>query len=215
MSLIQTDAPAILPTPGPETGKRALDLVCLALAAPLVLPLMAAIWLALLLTGGQPIFRQVRVGRDGQRFTMWKFRSMVPDADAALRRLCAEDQARAAEWRLRQKLKDDPRITRLGRILRKTSLDELPQLVNVLTGEMSLVGPRPFTTDQEQLYRDAGGRAYFRMRPGLTGLWQVHGRDSTAFEDRVTYDERYFGTRSLTLDLRVMLRTATVMTRGT
>lgn len=213
MSLSESLSGRLLPAL-PEPGKRFFDLAVLTLFVPLVLPLMLTIMVVLLLAGGRPFYAQTRIGRGGTPFRMWKFRSMVPDADAALARLCAADPALAAEWRRNQKLRNDPRVTRLGRLLRRTSLDEMPQLWNVARGEMSLVGPRPFMADQEDLYRDAGGIGYFRLRPGLTGLWQVNGRGRTDFAARVQFDEAYARTRSLMLDMRLILATARVLTSG-
>ncbi|WP_375263080.1 sugar transferase [Palleronia sp.] len=199
---------------GHDPAKRALDLIVLALLLPLILPLLAVVWAALVLGGGQPFYAQTRIGKDGTPFRLWKFRSMIPDADAALARLCAADTALAIEWAHNQKLRHDPRVTRLGRLLRRTSLDELPQLWNVARGEMSLVGPRPFMAEQEALYRAAGGIGYFRLRPGLTGLWQVSDRGRTDFATRVGFDETYARTRSLLLDLRLIAATARAMTEG-
>ena len=197
-----------------DPGKRAFDLAALVLLLPIVLPLIAAICLLLLLSGGRPFYAQARIGKGGLPFRMWKFRSMVPDADAALTNLCATDPALAVEWAQNQKLQHDPRVTRLGRLLRRTSLDELPQLWNVARGDMSLVGPRPFMAEQEDLYRAAGGRGYFRLRPGLTGLWQVSDRRRTEVSVRVKCDETYARTKSLLLDLRLIAATARAMTDG-
>ncbi len=129
--------------------------------------------------------------------------------------ICARDPAIAAEWATYQKLRHDPRITRAGAWLRKLSLDELPQIFNVLKGDMSLVGPRPFLPAQEPLYRQAGGRAYYRMRPGVTGLWQIVSRHDTTFAARVHFDETYGRTLSLRRDLALILRTAGVVLRRT
>lgn len=213
MSLSESLPRRLLPAL-PEPGKRLFDLTLLGVLLPVALALMVVIWAALMLAGGRPLYAQTRIGRGGVPFRMWKFRSMVPDAEAALIRLCATDPALAAEWRRNQKLACDPRITLLGRILRRTSLDELPQLWNVARGDMSLVGPRPFMAEQEELYRAAGGIGYFRLRPGLTGLWQVSGRERTDFGTRVGFDETYARTRSLLVDLRLILATAGALTTG-
>ncbi|APX91092.1 exopolysaccharide biosynthesis protein [Brevirhabdus pacifica] len=192
-------------------GKRALDLSLIALFSPLLAPLMLLLWLAVRAGGGAAFFAQDRVGLDGRVFRCWKLRSMIPDADLALRRLCRDDPALAAEWRRHQKLTADPRITRVGRLLRRTGLDELPQIWNVLRGEMSLVGPRPFMPSQRGLYGAAGGFLYYRMRPGLTGPWQVSGRSQSGFADRAAFDDLYHRTTSLRGDLRILLRTVAVV----
>lgn len=191
--------------------KRAFDLLLCAIFAPVVLPIIGAIWLWLALREGAPIFCHWRVGQGGQSFPCFKFRTMVPDAERVLEKICAADSAIAQEWEIYQKLADDPRITPLGRFLRATSLDELPQFFNVLRGEMSFVGPRPFAVDQERLYREAGGAAYFQMRPGITGPWQVEGRNRTSFEDRVHYDNLYWRHMSLRHDLVLILKTGWVV----
>ncbi len=192
-------------------GKRILDLALALLMLPLLLPVMALIALAVRSDGGPAFFVQDRVGRGGRVFRCLKFRTMIPDAEAELARLCAADPARAAEWARDQKLRDDPRITRAGRFLRQTSLDELPQILNVLKGEMSLVGPRPFLVDQAALYAAAGGRAYLRLRPGITGPWQIEGRGRTSFVERIRYDDLYFARLSLGYDLALMWRTLGVV----
>lgn len=198
-------------------GKRAFDLLVLVLAAPVVLPLITLIVAMVSLTGAGPFYAQHRVGRNGKVFRCWKIRTMVRDADAVLLRLLAEDADLAREWAVNQKLSRDPRITFVGRLLRKTSLDELPQLWNVLRGEMSLVGPRPFTPDQRSLYEaDFGGAAgYYMLRPGITGLWQVSLRNSGSFAERAHFDLEYARSLSFRGDLRIVLRTFGVVLRGT
>jgi lipopolysaccharide/colanic/teichoic acid biosynthesis glycosyltransferase len=199
--------------------KRWLD-ICLTLAAlPLVVPLLALLWLWVRRDGGPGFYRQARIGRNGQRFTCWKLRTMCLDADTALSRLLAHDPARALEWSDNQKLQNDPRVTRTGRWLRACSLDELPQLWCVLRGEMSLVGPRPFMPNQLHDYLAASGpdraRAYLAQRPGLTGLWQVEGRGGTDFAARARFDQRYASALSLRADLLLLLRTIGVVCRRT
>ncbi len=196
-------------------GKRMADII---LGLCLVPPAALVFGAALLnrAAGGGPVFyAQTRIGRGGRAFSCYKFRTMVTDADAQLARLCAEDPARAREWALYQKLTDDPRITRFGHLLRRTSLDELPQLLNVLRGDMSLIGPRPFTVEQEAAYRAAGGRAYFTLRPGITGPWQVSARHGSEFRARVNYDEAYGQSLSAAGDLAILWRTVSVVLRGT
>jgi exopolysaccharide production protein ExoY len=193
-------------------GKRALDILLVLVSVPVVMPLLAILMLALWLEGGRPLFPQRRLGQGGRVFTMWKLRTMVVDAEARLQQTLAADPVLRAEWESKQKLRRDPRITPLGQLLRKTSLDELPQFWNVLCGEMSLVGPRPMLPEQRACYP---GEAYFRLRPGVTGLWQVSDRNDTTFAARADFDTLYDEILSPGLDLRVMLATATVMARAT
>ena len=195
-------------------GKRIFDLGLVFLSAPLWAPLIAILWLIARRDGGAGFYGQERVGLNGQKFTCWKLRTMVPHAETVLDEMLAKNPDLAREWQLHQKLQNDPRITRIGAFLRATSLDELPQIWNVLRGDMSLVGPRPFMTDQTSLYTAAGGQAYFRLRPGITGLWQVGGRNATAFVDRIDYDDSYYMTVSFGLDIRLILRTFLVVLRS-
>ncbi|WP_284165262.1 sugar transferase [Frigidibacter sp. SD6-1] len=196
-------------------GKRCFDIFFVVLSLPVVLPVLLLIAALIWVEGGRPFYMQERVGHGGRTFRFWKIRTMVLDADAALARLIAEDPAAAAEWAANQKLARDPRITRLGRFLRQTSLDELPQIWNVLNGTMSLVGPRPFTPDQRALYPADSASAYYRLRPGLSGLWQISRRNAGSFVERVHYDEDYGMRVSLMLDLRIIWRTFWVMMRAT
>ncbi|MEO0771806.1 MAG: sugar transferase [Pseudomonadota bacterium] len=195
--------------------KRPLDIAIVVLTAPLVGLVVFICWAIIRRDGGAGFYKQERVGQDGRVFSCWKLRSMVVDADRVLAELCENDPVRSEEWRRDQKLKDDPRITRIGRFIRSTSIDELPQTWNVLLGDMSIVGPRPFLSEQDALYRKAGGRAYYRLRPGVTGPWQVYGRGSTTFSDRVGYDEWYAGSMGFATDLRLILQTVGVVLRGT
>lgn len=192
--------------------KRILDIaIVLIVALPtigILLPLMAII----ALDGRSPIYIQKRLGRDGRVFSMFKLRSMVPGADAILESYLERNPAARAEWDVSQKLRHDPRITVFGAFIRKTSLDELPQLLNVLLGDMSIVGPRPMMVEQEELYP---GRAYFEMRPGITGFWQVSERNESSFAQRAYYDAEYFRQMSLRTDLWVILRTFRVVFAGT
>ena len=192
--------------------KRALDTVAVLLSLPVVLPVVLLLALVVMRDGAAPFYRQTRVGRDGRLYTMWKLRSMVKDADARLETHLASDNAARGEWDTTQKLKADPRITPFGRFLRKSSFDELPQLWNVLKGDMSLVGPRPMMPEQAPLYP---GEAYYTLRPGITGLWQVSERNATAFADRAHYDTRYEQSLSLVTDLRILMATISVVLRGT
>ena len=192
--------------------KRAFDVAAVVVCAPLIIPVLVILALIVAAGGSVPLYRQTRVGLNGQTFTMWKFRSMVPNADAALARHLRANPAARAEWTRTQKLKNDPRITPVGRILRRTSLDELPQLLNVLKGEMSLVGPRPMLPEQQGMYP---GTAYYRLLPGITGLWQVSRRNETAFAERAYFDTRYYTTVSFKTDLATLLATVGVVARAT
>jgi lipopolysaccharide/colanic/teichoic acid biosynthesis glycosyltransferase len=192
--------------------KRLLDIAAVALAVPVVVPVVVAFAVAVSCDGSSPFYSQMRVGKSGKRFRMWKLRSMVPDADARMADHLAADPEARKEWDLTQKLRNDPRITPVGRLIRKTSLDELPQLWNVLKGDMSLVGPRPMMTSQEALYP---GTAYYLVRPGCTGYWQTSARNETTFEARAQFDAAYEEELSLWTDLKVLARTVGVILRGT
>ena len=194
-------------------GKRGLDLLLVLLSLPLVLPLTALCAAALWLEGGRPFYTQARLGRGGKTFRILKLRTMVRDADALLQPYLDNDPALRREWDETQKLKNDPRITRVGRLLRATSLDELPQLWNVAKGDMSLVGPRPMMPEQLPLYGDA--RAYFALRPGITGIWQVSVRNQAGFGSRVRADIEYQRGLSLGRDLGLIWRTLGVVLKGT
>lgn len=193
-------------------GKRMLDVTLILLALPFLLPLMAVLVLWVRGDGGPAFYRQSRLGRGGRVFQFWKLRSMVWDAEARLQAHLAADPEARIEWELYQKLRCDPRVTGKGRLLRKSSIDELPQLWNVLRGDMSLVGPRPMLPEQRALYT---GRAYFRLRPGLTGLWQVSARNDSPFAARAAFDEAYAAELSLRGDLRLLRRTVTTLLRRT
>ncbi|MGD9919727.1 MAG: sugar transferase, partial [Paenirhodobacter sp.] len=197
--------------PYARAGKRALDVLISLLLLPALVPVMLAIWLVIRRDGGAALFCQPRVGVNGRVFACYKFRTMVVDAERVLEEMIARDPEVAEEWHRFQKLRRDPRITAIGRVLRKTSLDELPQILNVLKGDMSLVGPRPFLPSQKAIYDAAGGRAYYRLRPGITGLWQVFSRHDTTFASRVRFDEAYGRNLSASGDLSLILRTAKVV----
>lgn len=192
--------------------KRLLDIVLVLASLPFIVPVIAAIAAFISLDGHSPFFRQERVGKDGRRFTMWKFRTMVPDAEQLLERHLNENPAARHEWATKQKLARDPRCTRMGRAMRRTSIDELPQLFNVLIGDMSLVGPRPMMPAQQSLYP---GRAYYNLRPGMTGSWQVSKRNQSEFSERAYFDDGYDVTLSLWTDIKLLFKTAAVVARGT
>lgn len=193
-------------------GKRVLDVMLVVAALPVVLPVVALLALFVALSGGNPIYVQDRVGLGGRTFRMFKLRTMVRDADDRLAEYLAANPMARAEWNLRQKLTHDPRITGFGAFLRRSSLDELPQLFNVLRGDMSLVGPRPMMVSQRNQYP---GTAYYRLRPGLTGPWQIGARHLTTFADRSIFDDQYENRHGLVYDLLIMLRTVRVVATGT
>ncbi|MDU8910180.1 sugar transferase [Aestuariicoccus sp. MJ-SS9] len=195
-----------------DVVKRGLDVGLVLIAAPIVLPVLIILAALIALDGSSPIYLQRRIGRNGRIFHMWKLRSMVRDADTLLERHLAEDPAAHAEWTRTQKLRRDPRITRIGRFIRKTSLDELPQLWNVLRGEMSVVGPRPMMVEQQDIYP---GTAYYALRPGITGFWQISVRNESSFAERAGFDTAYLRQLSFMTDLRVILRTFRVVVTGT
>lgn len=192
--------------------KRIFDVLVVALAAPVVLPIVLILALLVARDGSKPFYSQKRVGKGGKIYTMWKLRSMVPDADSKLEVYMAADPVARQEWDSTQKLKSDPRITRFGRILRKSSMDELPQLWNVFKGDMSLVGPRPMMPDQQALYP---GRAYYALRPGITGIWQVSERNESTFADRARFDAQYEREVSLRTDLGLLAATVRVVLHAT
>jgi len=189
-------------------GKRALDILIGGALLLALLPVMVAVALGVLISSGRPLlYASQRAGRDGEPITVWKFRTMVRDADRTLQEWLAVRSDLAEEFVQTFKLIDDPRVTPFGRFLRKSSLDELPQLWNVLRGDMSLVGPRPVSrAELETKYGVLGAQA-FAVRPGLTGLWQVNGRSSTSYAARVRYDCEYAAQASLLLDLRILFLT--------
>ena len=186
-------------------GKRLLDLALGGLAAFLAAPVLLVLALALWIESGNPFYTQERLGLNGRRFRMFKLRTMVHHADSKLAACLEADPELRREWDLTQKLKRDPRITPLGRLLRKTSLDELPQVLNVLKGDMSLVGPRPMLPEQLPLYQHPG--AYLGLRPGITGLWQVTERNETSFALRAALDLRYAQRLTFGFDLRIIVAT--------
>jgi len=191
--------------------KRGFDLALVLLLALPALVILIPFALAIWLSGGAPFYSQIRIGRNGRPFRMWKLRSMVPDAERLLQAHLAADPAARREWERYQKLRNDPRVTPIGRFIRKSSIDELPQLFNVLTGDMSFVGPRPMLAEQRDIYP---GTAYYAMRPGLSGYWQIAARNESSFAERALYDTRYFQDLSFLTDLWVLLRTFRVVLRG-
>jgi lipopolysaccharide/colanic/teichoic acid biosynthesis glycosyltransferase len=190
------------PRHGYLVGKRFFDLLLITVALPVLVPLFLLCALAIRLDSpGAPVFTQVRTGRDGHRFRMYKFRTMVRNAEELKASLQHLSVVPAPDF----KVPNDPRITRVGRVLRATSLDELPQLINVVKGDMSLVGPRPtsMALDKYELWHTRR----LDVRPGLTGLWQVAGRNTTTFDERLRLDDEYIRTMSMTTDLGILWRT--------
>lgn len=195
-------------------GKRGLDLLGALVLILVFSPLILVIAFLQVTQAGGVLFSHRRVGRGGEEFGCLKFRTMVPDAEARLRDLLAVDADARREWQESRKLTSDPRITGVGNVLRKTSLDELPQLLNVLRGEMSLVGPRPVTRAELAMYGDAKS-AYLALRPGLTGQWQVSGRNDVSYDQRVALDRDYAANFSLLGDLRILFQTVGVVLGAT
>lgn len=209
--LVQDERPAI-----GGTWKRCFD-ICGALAglialSPLLLMLAAMVKLS---DGGSVFYRHGRIGRNGKVFDCLKFRTMVPNGDEVLSAYLAEDAEAREEWLATRKLKHDPRVTRLGTVLRRLSLDELPQILNILQGDMSIVGPRPVVKKELELYGKAASY-YLNSRPGLTGLWQISGRNDVSYDQRVAYDMHYVENWSIAFDVKIILRTlpAVCMARG-
>lgn len=200
--------------PGHPGAIRALDLIGAMVALIILAPLMLLTALAIMVFDPGPLlFAHTRVGQGGRPFRCLKFRSMTVDAGARLARLLETDAEARAEWQQTQKLRRDPRITPIGRFLRRSCLDELPQLFNVLRGEMSLVGPRPIVAGEAARY----GRhfpVYCSLKPGITGLWQVKRQDQTSYRRRVAFDLAYARSRSLALNVRILLLTVPCVLRG-
>ncbi len=200
--------------PGPRVIKRALDLGLVAVLGTVALPFIALIALAIKITSPGPVFYgQIRRGRGGGPFIAWKFRSMYANAGNVLEEWLASDPSLREEWLRYRKLRHDPRITPLGRFLRRTSLDELPQLWNIVRGQMSFVGPRPIVAEEMSRYGD-GFALYAKVTPGLSGMWQVSGRNNLSYEQRVKLDLYYVRNWSVWLDLHILFRTIRVVVLG-
>lgn len=214
MDILISDACAGRPRPAlyRDGMKRVLDIALVLVAAIPVLTVLLGLAAVIAADGKSPIYLQKRIGRNGRIFSMWKLRSMVPNADALLEAYLADNPKALAEWTVSQKLRHDPRITPIGKIIRKTSLDELPQLWNVLRGDMSLVGPRPMMPSQQALYP---GTAYYALRPGITGFWQTSVRNESSFAERAGFDTDYLRKLSFKTDLLVLMRTVRVVAKGT
>ena len=194
--------------------KRFLDLAAVTTGGLIILPFLLLIALLIKISSPGPVFyKQKRIGRNGEHFYTYKFRSMVVNAEEKLQQLLKTDPALKNEWKETHKLHNDPRITGIGRLLRRTSFDEFPQLINILKGEMSLVGPRPITDAEIEKYGEDFQRV-FSIKPGLTGLWQVSGRSDSNYLERVSYDIYYLQSWSVWLDLWIIFKTFGVVILG-
>lgn len=215
---VEVVAPPSITAPSikPQLSKafRLLDLNLAVTLFLFVLPLMALCALAVSLSGRGPvIFRQARIGRGGREFTCFKFRTMIPSAEPALDSILVDGSPLQEEWAAIYKLRADPRLTPIGRFMRRYSLDELPQLFNVLKGDMSIVGPRPIVAAEIHRYGDRYAD-YCSVNPGITGLWQVSGRHALSYDERVRLDSEYAQNKSISLDLLILWRTVPVVFLG-
>ena len=202
--------------PAQQALKRLIDVTLILICLPILLPLFGLIALAIRLDSTGPVFyTQKRIGSNGREIRMWKFRSMVLNAEAVLENYLAQDSSLRAEWEQNFKLKNDPRVTRMGNLLRRTSLDELPQLWNVMRREMSLIGPRPIVNEEIPLYKD-DFEIYKQVLPGMTGMWQISGRNDLSYEERVALDVYYVQNWSIWLDIHILMHTfiATIQAKG-
>jgi Undecaprenyl-phosphate galactose phosphotransferase WbaP len=194
--------------------KRFMDLCVLFTGGILLLPFLLVIALLIKISSpGPALYKHTRLGQNGKEIKVYKFRTMVVDAEERLNALLESEPQLRAEWEVNYKLRDDPRVTKIGKFLRRTSLDEFPQIINVLKGEMSLVGPRPIIDDEVKRYGEAYERI-FSVKPGLTGLWQVSGRSDTDYNERISYDTYYIQSWSLWLDLWILYKTFGVVFKG-
>lgn len=191
-----------------RVSKRIIDIIGGLVGCILLIPITIFVKLGYMLTGDfNPIFfSQIRIGKDGKLIKIYKFRSMIMNADEVLEKMLKEDKEMAREYKRYKKLSDDPRITKVGKIIRKTSIDEFPQFINVIKGEMSLVGPRPYLPREKE---DMGEyyNIIIKCKPGVTGYWQVNGRSGTDFVQRLVLDEYYYQIRCLVLDIKILLKT--------
>lgn len=193
--------------------KDVVDRIGAVIALILFSPIFLIVMPMIMRDGGSAFYGHTRIGKNGRAFKCWKFRSMVMNGDDVLKKHLAENEEARKEWEADFKLRNDPRITKIGHFLRKTSLDELPQFWNVLIGEMSLVGPRPVVADEQKYYGD-NFKVYLSVKPGVTGLWQVSGRNNTTYEERVALDVEYVQNRSTFGDIAIMFRTIHVVITG-
>lgn len=190
--------------------KRTIDVLASLFLLLILAPFLLLVAMLVQLDGGSVLFKQLRVGLHGQPFLIWKFRSMIPNADEKLQIILEQDDALREQWDVWRKFRNDPRTTKLGHWLRRTSIDELPQLWNVLMGDMSLVGPRPILTTEINLWGPAIVD-YESVRPGITGLWQVSGRNRLSYDERIRLDLIYIRSRSWFLDTWISIKTIRVV----
>lgn len=191
--------------------KRMSDIVISGISLIILSPLFLFIYIMIKVdSGGKVIFSQMRIGKNGELFKLYKFRTMVPNADEKLKEILSINEEARNEYKINKKLKNDPRITKVGSILRKTSLDELPQLINVLKGEMSIIGPRPYLVREQEDMQECYN-VIIQSKPGITGLWQVSGRNNTTFNDRLRIDLEYNTKKSLKEDLLILVKTIKVV----
>lgn len=194
--------------------KKLLDLLIILIFLPILLPVMLILAILVKLTSRGPIFYgHKRVGKNGKIIKCWKFRSMVTNSQEMLEHILATDPVRAAEWEKDRKFVDDPRVTKFGKFLRKTSLDELPQLFNIIAGQMSFVGPRPVTESELEKYGDCADYV-LSVTPGLSGMWQISGRSDTGYEERIMFDTYYIQNWSIWLDIWILIKTVWVVVKG-
>lgn len=194
--------------------KRFIDIFIILFFSPLIIPIFLILMLLVKCTSkGHIFYGHKRIGKNGKEFKCWKFRTMVYNSQEILEKILATDSVRAAEWEAERKFKDDPRITKLGKFLRKTSLDELPQIINIVLGQMSLVGPRPVTKSELDKYGNYKNYV-LSVLPGLSGMWQVNGRSETSYEERIYFDTFYIQNWSIWLDLWILIKTVYVVIKG-
>lgn len=195
--------------------KRLFDIICALVGLVFLLPISIIVKISYVLTGDfhSIFFSQNRIGKNGKEFKFYKFRSMIPNADEALEKLLKEDKKLAKEYKINKKLKDDPRITKAGKILRKSSLDELPQIINILLGQMSVIGNRPYLPREK---KDMGNyfNTILKTKPGLTGYWQVSGRSNTTFNERLKLESFYSQHCGLKMDIKIFFKTFKVVLLG-
>lgn len=194
------------------SSKRVFDIICAIIGCIALLPIALIVKVSYMLSGdfNSIFFTQNRIGQYGKEFKFYKFRSMIPNADDALFKILRENKDLAREYKINKKLRDDPRITKMGRILRKTSLDELPQVINVLKGEMSIIGNRPYLPREKEDMGEHFGNIV-KTKPGITGYWQVSGRSDTTFEKRLELEEFYSQYASFKIDAKIFFKTFQVV----
>ena len=195
-----------------HSSKRLFDIICAIIGCIALLPLALVVKISYVLSGdfNSIFFTQKRIGQYGKEFNFYKFRSMVPNAEDMLIKILMENKDLAREYKINKKLKDDPRITKMGKILRKTSLDELPQMINVLKGEMAIIGNRPYLPREKEDMGEHFGNIV-KTKPGITGYWQVSGRSDTTFEKRLELEEEYSQYASFKMDAKIFFKTFQVV----